>query len=199
MNELELLRQKLKTISVDFNCGLEDSGLMCLTSYGSLRDLEETGAQVGEKVILDDDDELWVEAVLVKQDDDIMYARFEWDDIVVKDRRVGPGEVKTAFELIRMGKISLTPKDHSDLGPSFLMRLVSDAREVVERNEDGRHLDATLTARLSFIGGWLCNEAYSLRIRADASLPEERPLLLQAAEKLDNLDVTLRATIEAKP
>lgn len=139
MNKLESLKQKLKTIFVDFNSPLHsgsDVDLIRLTTYGSLASLKETGAQVGEKVILDDGDELWVEAVLVKQGDDgHMYARFNWHDIVVKDKRVGPQEVKTAFELIRTEKVKLTPKDHPDLGPFFLMRLVSDALDLAERDE----------------------------------------------------------------
>ncbi|KKN22029.1 hypothetical protein LCGC14_0919300 [marine sediment metagenome] len=135
MSKLELLRQKLKTIFCDFNVGPNDDGLMRLNTRGSVAALKETGAQAGDTVILDDGDDLWVEALLIEVDD-IMYGRFDWEDIVVKDKRVGSEEVKTAFELIRTGKIGLTPNYHPDLGPFFLMRLVADALDVVERDED---------------------------------------------------------------
>lgn len=76
---LKIKEPKLKTIFADFNVGPGDDGLMRLTTYGSVDSLRETGAVVGEKVILSDDD-LWVVALLVKRDG-IMYGKFDWDHI----------------------------------------------------------------------------------------------------------------------
>ena len=65
-----------KTIWADFNVGTNSEGLMRLVSRGSLKALRETDAQLGEQVLLTDQD-VWVVALLVKQDG-IMYAKFDW-------------------------------------------------------------------------------------------------------------------------
>lgn len=75
----------MKRIQADFNTGMSIDGLLALDTDSSVQSLRDTGAQVGEKVVLTDGD-VWVEALLVKQDG-VMYARFNWNDIeeVVKE------------------------------------------------------------------------------------------------------------------
>ena len=73
------VQPELKTIFCDFNVGPNHYGLLRLTTRGSVQNLKDTGAQVGEYVILADD-ELWVKAMLVKQDG-IMYGKFDWNDV----------------------------------------------------------------------------------------------------------------------
>ncbi len=68
---------ELKTIWADFNVGTDKDELMQLTTRGSTESLRTTGAQAGEKVLLTDHD-VWVVALLVKQDG-IMYAQFDWE------------------------------------------------------------------------------------------------------------------------
>lgn len=71
---------KLKAVLVDFNCGLNDEGLMRLNTIGSLLSIQKTGAVSGEEVLLFDGDDCWVEAILVKKGS-IMYGKFDWADI----------------------------------------------------------------------------------------------------------------------
>ena len=72
---------KLKTIFCDFDVGPNHEGLIPLDTCRSLKSFRTTKAHAGENVLLFNGDEgLWVKALLIKQDD-VMYGKFDWNDI----------------------------------------------------------------------------------------------------------------------
>lgn len=68
----------MKRIEVDFNVGQDPDGLMRLV--GALPSLKALSTLVGETVLLYQDQDIGVKAVLVERDG-VVYARFDWDDI----------------------------------------------------------------------------------------------------------------------
>ena len=69
-----------KRIEVDFNVGQYEKGFMKLTTRGALRDLEAVDAREADFVLLTQDDDIAVGALLLKKDG-VWVARFDWDDI----------------------------------------------------------------------------------------------------------------------
>ncbi len=69
----------MKTVWADFNARTEEDDIS-LTTVGSKRSLQETGAKVGEWVWLSDD-ELGVIAYIAKLDGRLV-ARPDWDSLI---------------------------------------------------------------------------------------------------------------------